>query len=235
MLPLIGIVAIGLLALAGRFFFMSGFHSDRDVLPVMTQQRERPAQAAERAAALAPKGGNSSGNFPVPVPVPVPVPSPALSAARAVEAAPVLAVPDVLAVPVEEKKNSVSPARRTPPVSSVSPSSSASPTRPKPRPVLPPKPKTVAAPAPAGKKPAPSQKAQTSSGWTVQVGAFSTKSAAENVARQISKEGHSTLVVSEKTVHRVLVRAGSRNDASALADRMSRSGFPGAFVVSPGQ
>jgi hypothetical protein len=32
-----------------------------------------------------------------------------------------------------------------------------------------------------------------------------------------------------------LIRAKDKNDASALAARMDRSGFPGAFVVSPKQ
>jgi cell division septation protein DedD len=68
----------------------------------------------------------------------------------------------------------------------------------------------------------------------VQIGAFSAKSAADDVVKRLSKEGHSAVVVSEKTVHRVLVRAKDRSDASALAAKMDRSGFPGAFVLAPG-
>ena len=223
MLPLIGVVAIGLLLLAGRFFFTSDFHSDRDALPVMAQQRERPAQAKERAAV------------------------PARS--RTGEAAPVLTVPDiVLAVPYEEKKSSVSPERSAPPISSSSSAQPSKPaggsvssTHPKPRPALPPKPKSAQTPAPA-KKPAspvknsaPSQKIRNSSGWMVQVGAFSMKSAADDTARQLLKEGHSAEVVSGKTIHRVLIHASGKDDASTLAARMDRSGFPGAFVISPKQ
>jgi cell division protein FtsN len=262
MLPLIGVVAIGLLLLAGRFFFTSGF-SGSDSLPVMTPpQRERPALAKERAPvkeqALAEKRA----------PVRAPAPGIPSAAARAAEgtARSVLAVPDVLAVPYEEKqsaekksgekKNSVSPERRAPEVlASPSPSSaaagraaSAAKTHPKPRPALPPKTAPAKAnagtkaktPGPAAVKPAPSsQKAQTTqkaqnsaSGWRVQIGAFATRSAADDIVKRLSKEGYSASVVSEKTVHRVLVRARDRSDASALAARMDRSGFPGAFVIA---
>jgi cell division protein FtsN len=69
----------------------------------------------------------------------------------------------------------------------------------------------------------------------VQVGSFTTKSAADGLAQRLSKEGNSAEVVSEKTRHRVVLRAGNRNDASALAARTGRSGFPDAFVVSPKQ
>jgi cell division protein FtsN len=236
MLPLIGIVAIGLLLLAGRLFFTSDFHSDRDSLPVMARQGERPAGAEERAAGR-------------------------ISSTRVAEAPPILAVPDVvLAEPREEKKSSVSPEQRAPSVSSSVPSSktktsggAVAPVHPKPKPALTSKPKVVKAPVPAEKKAAPpakkpappqtispqpalpQQKAQNSSGWKVQVGAFSMRSAADDVARQLAKDGRSAEVISGKTMHKVLIGAGGKDEASALAARMDRSGFPGAFVLSPGR
>jgi hypothetical protein len=288
MLPLIGVVAVALLLLAGRFFFTSNFDPERASLPVMTQpQRERPAQAKEREERSAPgvpskpsengalpKDGVSSGaKVPPEVNVQaqgsaarsVPAESPQASlktpaenlssslSALPVPSAPSAAVkttPDVLAIPYEEKTSAVSSEQRTPTASpSAAPASGAaagSPastgTRPKPRPALPPKAAVTAAaaktpsPAPASTSAQNSQsspKTQNSSGWSVQVAAFSTKTAADDVARQLSKDGRSARVVSGKTVHRVLIRANDKNDASALAARMDRSGFPGAFVIAP--
>jgi cell division protein FtsN len=283
MLPLIGVVAVGLLLLAGRFFFTSNFDPERASLPVMAQpQREKPAQAKEREERAAPgvpsersalpKSGVSPDKAPAGVnvlaqgsgvlsvppkvsqsPLKTPTENENLSSslsARPVPSAAVKTAPDVLAVPYEEPKSAVSSEQRTPPASSsATPASGAAGvaastgTRPKPRPVLPPK---AVATAAAAKTPssAPasaqnsqnspnSQKTQDSSGWSVQVAAFSTKTAADDVARQLSKDGRSARVVSGKTVHRVLIRANDKNDASALAARMDRSGFPGAFVVAP--
>jgi cell division septation protein DedD len=250
MLPLIGLVAIGLLLLAGRLFFTSNFHSDRASLPVIAPTRQekkekKPAQTQERAAAPASSAPPVSN-------IPPEKNFSASPAARAVETAPVLAVPDVLAIPHEEKKISVSPERRTPVFSPkveerTASSAGSAKTQPKPRPVLPPKPAVkVAVSNPAAKKTAPasspnspnssnSSKTPDSSAWMVQVGAFSMKSAADGVARQLSQDGHSVKVVSGKTIHRVLIMAKDKNDASALATRMDRSGFIGAFVISPKQ
>jgi cell division protein FtsN len=231
MLPLIGVVALGLLLLAGRFFFTSALQPNRASLPVMAQpRREKPAQTQERAASRVPIEGKAPPEKALP----------ALPAALTAEAASSLPVmPDVLAIPYEEKKVSVSPERQKP----VPPSKAEGPpktlkttktskTQPKPQPALrPPKPAAkVAVSSPVAKIPAP-----TPSAWMVQVAAFSTKSTANDVARRLSKDGHSARVVSGKTIHRVLIQAKDRNDASALATRMDRSGFPGAFVISPKQ
>jgi hypothetical protein len=218
MLPLIGVVAIGLLLLAGRFFFTSDFHPNLAALPVMAlPQREKPAQAQERvlasANASAPANASASANAATPTGgVPPGKKLSALPAARPAEAAPpVLAVPDVLAVPYEDKKVSAAPERRTPaPLPKAergtvfSAGSTGTATRPKPRPVLlPPRPAATAKAA-APKKPAPafsqgspnSPKATDSSAWMVQVAAFSSKSAAEDAARQLSKGGRSVNVAS---------------------------------------
>jgi cell division septation protein DedD len=206
MLPLIGFVAIGLLLVAGRLFFMSDFGSNGASLPVMMPSRERPAEARERVEPEVKK---------VP-PIKAPSAGAFSASARAGGTARVaLAVPDVLAVPYEGKKASVPAKRRTPPVS---PPKAANKTAVK----APSRPQTVS--ASSNQKP---------SGWMVQVGAFSTKSAADDVARRLMKEKRSVTVVSGKTRHRVLLRAGSGGEASALAAQMDRSGFPGSFVISP--
>jgi cell division protein FtsN len=68
----------------------------------------------------------------------------------------------------------------------------------------------------------------------VQIGAFSTSSAAETVSRQVTQDGHSAVVLSGKTLYRVQIKAGStKNDALKLATQLRQSGFPGAFIVPP--
>ena len=105
-----------------------------------------------------------------------------------------------------------------------------------PRPALQPRP--AARPAePATSQPVqPARPAAPSDrpNWMVQVGAYSTRAAAETVVRQITQTGHTASVVSGRTLHRVLVQAGpTRQDALDLATRLGQAGFPGAFVVPP--
>jgi len=70
--------------------------------------------------------------------------------------------------------------------------------------------------------------------WRVQIGAYSTRAAAEAVVRRVTQAGYTAAVVSGRTWYRVLVQAGStRQDAVNLAAHMGRGGYPGAFVVPP--
>jgi cell division protein FtsN len=70
----------------------------------------------------------------------------------------------------------------------------------------------------------------------VQVGAFSTRVAADAFSEKVAKAGYSISVVSGQTLHRVLVQAGpTKEEAVTLATRMNRSGFQGAFIVPPRQ
>jgi cell division septation protein DedD len=269
MLPLIGVVAVGLLLLAGRFFFTSNFDPERASLPVIARpQREKPAQAKEREERAAPgvssvngilsKDSVSSSEAPSGVKVlaqgsgvrsipaesmraSLKLPTGSLSSsAIPVPRTVVKTAPDVLAVPYEEKKNAVSSEQRTPlaslsvtPASKTAETAASTGTHPKPRPALPPKAAAAKTPNPTPASAQNAQKTQNSSGWSVQVAAFSIKAAADDVAQQLSKDGRSVRVVSGGTMHKVLIRANDKNDASALAARMDRSGFPGAFVVAP--
>jgi cell division protein FtsN len=68
----------------------------------------------------------------------------------------------------------------------------------------------------------------------VQVGAYANRAGAEELSRKLTGAGHSALITSDAKFHRVFVRAGSTGSAaSALAARLDKSGFPGAFPVSP--
>jgi rare lipoprotein A len=187
---------------------MSGFYLKGDSLPVML--RETPAQAIERSEEPREKPGGEISlspveNFSA-------ASTSAVSGANPAKAAspPVLAVPDVPAVPYEEKP---APA----------------PTAGQPQKSF----KAAGSVRSSVKRSSVKARPQSRPAWRVQVGAFSTKAAADDVARRISKDGHSVAVVSGNRVHRVLVSAASGSEASALAARMDRSGFPGAFVISP--
>ena len=71
--------------------------------------------------------------------------------------------------------------------------------------------------------------------WRVQIGAYSTRAAAESVVRRVTQDGHSASIVSGKTLFKVQVQAGStRQEAQSLASRFGQSGFSGAFIVPPG-
>jgi cell division protein FtsN len=94
--------------------------------------------------------------------------------------------------------------------------------------VTPPK-VTPPAPAKEPEKKEPEKKP----GWMVQVGAFSTPAAAEAVVQQLGKAGYQATVLPGK-LNRVLVPAGStRAEALTQAEKMSKSGFQGAFIVPP--
>jgi len=68
--------------------------------------------------------------------------------------------------------------------------------------------------------------------WMVQIGAYSTRAAAESVLSRVTQEGHRAVVESGRMWHRVLVQAGpTRQDAESLAARLGQSGYPGAFIV----
>jgi len=92
-------------------------------------------------------------------------------------------------------------------------------------------------PTPAASRPAQQQVQPTGTAtrnWMVQVGAFSTNVAADAVVEQLTEAGHTVTVDSGRTLHRVLVQAGpTRQDAMNLAARLAQSGFSGAFIVPP--
>ena len=242
MLPLVGFIAIGLLLVAGKLFFLSGTQPDSPPIPVIgepphppqRQEQERNVPSGEKSAEA------SSDSAKV-------QPSEEIASETPSERKSLPAV-DVWAVPYDSKiENSPAVPAQTPTTSTprttttvVSRSSGASGNPP---------PSTRTQPQPAvrvvtpEKKNTPQTSAQSSktasaasSGWMVQIGAFSTKAAADAVMQQVSKAGHSATVISGKTLHRVLVQAGAtRNEALTMATRMSQSGFPGAFIVPPRQ
>jgi len=67
--------------------------------------------------------------------------------------------------------------------------------------------------------------------WSVQVGAFTKKVSAENLARELQKAGYDVFIVSAevggKKYHRVRVKAGdTKQEAQKVAGKLSAAGYP---------
>jgi cell division protein FtsN len=243
MLPLVGIIAIVLLVVAGKVFFLSGLEEDQSPLPRLEEfsripPKGNPAQAEE---IIADRQDD--------------IPSPDDNALFAVPSSSVIvsSVPsneerrpqlDILAVPYDSQTSSVSTAPqeiivvepKTTPAANASDSRSVAAVRSAP-PVWA-RPQRIERATPEESIPSVSESKAppVQPSWMVQVGAFSTQTAANSVSQQVTKAGYSAMVVAGKNLHRVLIQAGStREDALGLATQMSQIGFKGAFIVPPRQ
>ncbi|MCL2010302.1 MAG: SPOR domain-containing protein [Synergistaceae bacterium] len=215
MLPLVGLVAIGLLLVAGKVFFFTDFQGTGQPIPLSVSPPGIPgipappadfetprADAAVNPATVQRADGNmildlSSDN------------SSANNADPAAVTVVVVSAPEPEPAPVVTPSV---PAQRQP---------DPTPAAPEPKPAAPVRPAEPERPA-----------AQPNRNWMVQVGAYSTRSSAEAVSRSLAQAGY-TVNVSSGTLHRVLIQAGpTKQDALNLASRL-QTGFPGAFVVPP--
>ena len=269
MLPLVGIVAIALLSVAGKFFFFPDLQ-DRLSVPVIVSparasQPETDTKKNTRTEESTPIVQDTSSAPSVAAPLPAtPSRAEAATAPESEKDRHALGDLKLLAVPYESQAAPRVEPRKEPPrevviaVPQTRPQQPTAATRnPSPRPVL--RPQAAAnTPAPqpqqtrpaqskpsAGttapaenKTPPPAQKtpepAPSRPNWMVQVGAFSTQSAAGSFSERVSKAGYTTSVVSSKTLFRVLVQAGpTKEDALKLATQINQAGFQGAFIVPP--
>jgi len=254
MLPLIGVIAIGLVVVAGKLFLFTPNMAHPSVPIVVESPRPQERQAQGRnverdapasqlpapAAQLVVASPPSAFDAP---PVPERLPSQGL---------------DVLAVPYGGLGASRLEAKK-PATQAVPPSSPFTTTRqPKPQPALNAAAvrRTSSVANSTNSQPASSSANSTNSRpvsssastaastaqksnpgsakWTIQVGAFSTLAAAKTFSEQVSKAGYKSTVVPSSAWHRVIVEAGTtRDEAQKLVEQINRSGFPEAFVVSP--
>lgn len=241
-LPFVGVVAIGLLVVAGRLFFINGLQpspsiastrQDLDIpdaplvpsLPTIDAGTPVPLPDGQSGAPrpLAPPRYDImdipyGGNAPIQKPRPPeamkqPGPTPQLE----VIAIPVEAAPPASIRPSEgEAQDSARPK-----VVAIKPTPSQG-TKPEPS-----KPKQQP-------KPAPKKPQQQAPVWRVQVGAWGTKSAAEDTVRKLAKAGYTATVFSGPKFHKVWVQAGNtKQTAEAMASRLKKSGYPGSYVVPP--
>lgn len=258
MLPLVGIVAIGLLVVAGKLFFVSGVRSERSSLPSI---QERPMTSSEPPTAEPPAGGADFASVLMSEDVESTAPPESVSPAvpdggdgklpgprRSSIAIDVLAIPygsatlDDKAGPqggTSEKKavSSKPDPKRVQVVASPAQKPSApSPAQPPKTRNAPPAPPRKNAPAPA-KREVPERtvaKETKPASWQVQVGAFSAKASATDVSRKLSQSGYKVSILSGVRFHRVMVQAGpTRQDAVTVASRLEKEGFVGSFPVPP--
>lgn len=207
-LPVVSVAAVALLLLAGRQFFLKGVQTSPEVTSTRAYA-DAPAVISERERAeIPPVEVAKVEPEPATEPVQVKTPEPVLSEV----APPVASVPPVTPAP---KKAATPPA---------------------------PKP----APAPAA-KPAPApQKSSTISGlknniamskqWRVQVGAYGSKSGAQDAAKKINNSGFQAEVYSNPASKytKVWVKGGTdKATAEKVADAMKAMGFKGSFVFPP--
>jgi cell division protein FtsN len=247
MLPLVGVVAIGFLVVAGKLFFFSTSEEKSSPLPILQPLLPQPDPV--------PQGGNTSETNDAPIFIAneepaikepaveelvvensstvanaIPVPIPSSSDGQERRSDPFGGALDIRDVPSEDEPENNNVVVVVPP-------------RPRPAPVPAPAPirnsqtqnRTPTPPTPAPPAPTPNPEPAKPS-WMVQVGAFSTQAAADAFSQQVTKAGYKATVVSSRTLHRVLVQGEDSREATlALATRMSQNGFRGAFIVTPRQ
>ena len=217
MLPIIGLVAVGLLLVGIKLFFLSGTPTRASVPSPAPRQVAQTDGAGvnqtpptiDRETPQAPSNGAGKGT------------------------------PSVLAVPAGSSEKAPAPVqpaaqKKTEPVrTAATPKAQpkaapvAAPKKPSPPPAAKPSATTAAPKAPPTTK-APSASTST---WGVQIGSFTNRSGAEEVSAQAKKAGYSAVItsaqVSGRTFYRVTVPAGmSQSDADALSKKLSGAGFP---------
>jgi cell division protein FtsN len=259
MLPLVGLTAIGLLLAAGKIFLFTDLHTDSQPIPVMVappdtpRPQSSPNTQTQRADASEGISVVSSPNQPV---------RPPQAPDQRVSSGGNLVLDLTQDNGTQDKSGAASPnidsngasqgqgsakeeIREEVIVIQVSPPAPTQPVQPESKPQPQPIPKPAVS-RPVAARPAQPAQAQPQTkpevtvnqpektNWMVQVGAFSTPSAAQSVLKQLTQAGHTAVVVPSRTLHRVLVQAGpAKQDALNLATRLGQTGFPGAFVVPP--
>ncbi len=210
-LPVVGVAAIGLLAVAGRQFFINGLQSSPGIAstrayadsPVLMAERERTRlrqtlETQTQNQASAPENLDFKFNN-----------NPNVTNTLAT----------TLATPAQPKPNL---------------SVKVEPVKPEPKPTPKPAQKT---PPPA--KPQTPTKKQTQTGsWRVQIGAFGSKQSAQDAAKKLSSKGYKTTVYSNpgSKYVKVWVSAGnSKQDANKIVDAMKKLGYGSSYAIPPAE
>ena len=249
-LPFVGVVAIGLLVVAGKLFFVNGLAFSSEVLPPQAEEplsgtisstdaevptvEEVPQADLTRIGTDSADGGTElSANPKAPLPLdvtvipygnttarPTPLPLPATTSSKDAGAGMV----KVDRTPVKPVKQKEAP---PPQVQKKARAEPAKPPQPKPAPQQKPKPQP-----PAPQKPLQ----QGTAVWRVQVGAFSSKGMAQETVATLTKAGYRATVFSSPKFHKVWVQAGStKRSADAAILQLKKLGFPESYAIPPAQ
>lgn len=213
-LPVVGVAAIGLLAVAGRQFFLNGIQSSPGIAstrayadsPVLIAERERREQREKNRLNQTIQREIQIENQ--------------REREKELETSQTAnKIPENL----DFKNNNL--AITVEPAKTAKTSEPSKPVKPAVKPVSTPKP-----------QPEKSAKIPDSKQWRVQIGAFGNKQIAQDTAKKINKAGHRTIVYSNPASKyvKVWVLAGAtKQDAEKIASSMKKMGFKGAYAVPP--
>ena len=214
-LPVVGVAAIGLLAVAGRQFFLNGIQSSPGIAstrayadsPVLIAERERREKREKNRLHQTLQREIQIEN----------------QREKELETSQTTnKIPENLDFKNNNLAITVEPAK---PAKTSEPPKSSKPVKT----VV----KSVPAPKPQPDKPA---KIPDSKQWRVQIGAFGNKQIAQDTAKKINKAGHKTIVYSNPASKyvKVWVLAGAtKQDAEKVTSSMKKMGFKGAYAVPP--
>ena len=250
-LPIVSVAAVGLLVLAGRQFFLNGIKTSPGIsstrayaeAPALIAERERKQEKESEVTVSVPIAGEKNDN-------------PALDAIVKQEAkqndvpqpvvvASVPEAPKQTLVKVSQasaKKTSPAPAKPAP---APKPQPAKQQAKPQPQ-KTPAKTQTAQTKKPEPKKqPEPPKKtaavqskpAAASSGqWRVQIGAYTSKSGAQEAANKLKKAGYNATVYSNPASkhHKVWVSGGAdKKSAERVVNAMKKLGYGSSFAFPP--
>lgn len=210
MLPVIGVVAIGLLVIGIKLFFFSGQETPMIVAaPESTVEKTVFSQTnSEQEQVKIPSSGNST-------PLPVVSPVPKVDPVKTAKVKPVLAVPvtqDAQAAPHIVPSQGKTSVAKTDEKTAVPTS------------------------APETEEEAALHVQKNQTGWGVQIGAFSVRKSADSVLSKVKKQGFegelNQAQINGKVFYRVRVPSGSsRESANAMARKLKAKGYPTLIVA----
>lgn len=241
-LPIVSVAAVGLLVLAGRQFFLNGIKTPPGISstrayaesPALIAERERKQE--EDSIVKVPVAGEKDSN-------------PALDA---------IVKQEVKEVKQQEKLNAdskpavTSPAKETPKnklvnVSQPAPKAQPAKAQPKAQPARSqassqkkPEPKKAETKKQEPKKAEPQKKASSSTPsskqWRVQIGAYTSKSGAQEAVKKLKKAGYNAVVYSNPASkhHKVWVAGGNdKQSAQRVVNSMKKLGYGSSFAFPP--
>ena len=195
-LPFVGVVAIGLLVVAGKLFYINGLSPSVSVVP----EADSESLTTQVPPVFVPTAEAKGEGTP-----------PVLPSGQAED---VSVEKTHVMLPSQEEKTisleiTATPVVETPEGEKQNPAST---------------PAEEAKPAVKAQGPA----------WRVQVGAYGSKSGANEIVSKLAKAGYKASVYSGTKYHKVWVQAGNtKQSAEAVASRLKKAGFPGSYVVPP--
>ncbi|MBQ9627833.1 MAG: SPOR domain-containing protein, partial [Synergistaceae bacterium] len=244
-LPIVSVAAVGLLVLAGRQFFLNGIKTSPGIsstrayaeAPALIAERERKKEKEAEVYVSVPVAEEKDEN-------------PALDSIVKQEAKQEI---NAASIPETQKQTPVN-VSQTPPKkilpAPAKPVQAAKPQPPKPQVKPQPKAQTAKIQASSQKKNEPAKPAKketketpvkasstpSSKQWRVQIGAYTSKSGAQEAANKLKKAGYSAVVYSNPASkhHKVWVAGGAnKKDAERVVNAMKKLGYGSSFAFPP--